>query len=449
MRMPLPLCGLLIHKKENLTMKRIRGISVMMSLAVLLIPLISSAQEMTYDAGFQVQNLDATDGANIQINYYRQDGTVEASFSDTVSAGGSNTYYPLSNVPEGFDGSVVISSDREIRAICNLIGNDRDYYASYGGVTAGATTVYAPLLMLANNGFNTWFNVQNMGSASTDVTVVYSDGAGNSCANLLPGASCTFDQTEETHTEGWVGSAMVSATQPVAVTVMEVGGAAMFGYDGFVSGSTDIVMPLINANNNGYITGIQIMNVGKLDTEATVTYTPSLTGSIRTETKTIQAGTSGTFAIDIFPAGEIFIGSARITGNSENQELVAIINQLNRSANKGGAYEGLDPSKATSTVFMPLVMDRNAGYYTGFNVVNVGTSPTTVNCSFSDTSYTVSGVLAPGEAMTNLQHGQIRNGYIGSCTCSASGDGKIMGIVNEVNNQLTGDSLLVYSAFNR
>ncbi|MEM4202696.1 MAG: hypothetical protein QXS54_01370 [Candidatus Methanomethylicaceae archaeon] len=438
-------------------MKRLSRIPIVLLLVVMAVPLAASAQSITYTAGFQVQNLDPSNSATIQIIFYNQNGSIAATVNDTIPAGGSKTYFPLSAVSDGFNGSVVISSDREIRAIANILGNGTAYGASYGGFTAGATTVYVPLLMKANSGFNTWFNIQNTGSSPANVTINYSDGLTASCNNLQPGAACTLNQATEGHASGWVGSAIITANQPVAVTVMEVGPTTLFAYDGFTGGSTDVAMPLVNANNAGYITGIQIMNLGTTNTDVTVSYTPSLAGTACTETKTVQAGRSETFALRAFAlteAGENcvngakFIGSARITGNSANQPLVAIVNQLNSGANKGAAYEGFDPSSATSAVVMPLIMDRNSNYWTGFSVANVGTASTTVTCTFSGSSHTESATLDPGEALTALQNGVIANGYVGSATCTASGGGKIVGVVNELNSVLTGDAFLVYDAFN-
>ncbi|HXF69360.1 MAG TPA: hypothetical protein VNK89_06105 [Thermoflexus sp.] len=427
-------------------------------LVAISVSLSASAQTITYTSGFQVQNLDPSNDATISITFYNPNGSVAATVHDTIQAGRSKTYFPLNAVSDGFDGSVIISSDRDIRAIVNVLGNGLDYGASYGGFTAGATTVYVPLLMKANSGFNTWFRIQNTGSAATNVTVTYSDGVTASCTNLQPGAACTLQQALEPHASGWVGSAVVNASQPVAVTVIEVGPTTLFAYNGFTGGSTDVVMPLINANNAGYITGVQIMNLGSADTQVTVSYTPSLAGTACTETKTIPAGRSETFALYAFAQtvpgencanGVKFIGSARVTGNSANQPLVAVVNQLNIAANKGAAYEGFNPATATDTVVMPLIMDRNSNYWTGFSVMNVGSAPTTVTCTFSGSTHTESQSLNPGEAMTRLQNGVIAPGYVGSATCTASSGGRIVGVVNELNSVLAGDAFLVYDAFNK
>lgn len=436
-------------------MKRLSMILAIALLAALVIPLTVSAQ-ITYNAGFQVQNLDSANPATVTIVYYNQDGSEAASVPDTIPAGGSKTYFPLSAVSEGFNGSIVISSDRDIRAIANILGNGLDYGASYGGFTAGAGTVYVPLLMKENSGYNTWFNVQNAGTSETTVSINYSDGVTASCSNLKPGAACTLDQSTEAHASGWVGSAEISAGQDLAVTVMEVGPTTLFAYSGFTGGSPDVAMPLVNENNAGYVTGIQIQNMGGTNTDVTLSYTPSTAGTACTETKTVPAGQSVTFALRAFALSEAgedcangarFVGSARVTANSANNDLVTIVNQLNTGANKGAAYEGFDPDSATGSVVMPLIMDRNSNYFTGFSVLNVGDNTTTVNCTFTNSTHTEGATLDPGEALTVIQNGVIASGYVGSASCTASES--IVGIVNELNAVLTGDAFLVYDAFNQ
>jgi hypothetical protein len=436
-------------------MKRLHLIVVIVFVVALALPLAASAQDgITYNSGFQVQNLTSEE-ASIQIEFYNQNGTVAASPSDTIAADDSNLYFPLDAVTDGFNGSVVISSDKDIRAIANVLGNGLDFGASYSGFNEGAEEVSIPLLMKANAGFNTWFNVQNAGSAATDVTVTYSDGVTASCLSLAPGAACTLEQADEAHATGWVGSAVVTTTgEPIAVTVMEVGATTLFGYGGFAGGSPDVAMPLINANNAGYITGVQIQNLDGSATTVTVSYTPSLAGSACTETKTISGNSSETFALNAFTTSgscglQKFIGSAEVTANSGGNDLVAIVNQLNLGENKGAAYEGFDPDAATNAVVMPLIMDRNSGYFTGFSVANVGGSSTTINCTFSGTSYTASDTVPAGEAMTLIQDGMIASGYVGSATCTAGSGAQIVGVVNELNTGLSGDAFLVYDAFNK
>jgi hypothetical protein len=422
-------------------------------LLVLVGSVVVSGQGITYDTGFQVQNL-GTAQANITITYYNQDGSVAASVADTIAAGGSNKYYPLTAVPDGFNGSVVITSDQPVAAIANELGNAGAYGASYAGFSAGATAVNLPLVMRANGGFDTWFNVQNAGTADANVTVTYTPGAHGlsytEMATIKPGAAHTFDQAGLTALgPRFVGSAKVTSDQPVVATCNQVGPTTLLAYDGFTGGSTMPSFPLVNALNAGYVTGIQIMNIGTMSTDVTVSYTPSKAGTASSETQSIAAGASATFALRHFTAR--FVGSGAVTVNSASQPLVAVVNQLNSGANKGAAYGGFDPATATDKVSFPLVMANNptpGAYYTATTVQNVGTTTTTVTIAYSGSTATEMKMLAPGESWPVSQTTHFGSRYVGSATVTASGGGLIIGMCNELNPLVGGDAFLVYEGFN-
>ena len=446
-------------------MKKLTVLLVLVASLLLLIS-VASAAPITYNSGFQVQNLSGN-SADVIIKFYEQNGTEKHSLTDTIAANDSKTYFPLPTaVGAGFNGSVVVSSTEPIASIANVLGDGFEFGASYGSFEGGAESVNLPLIMKGNSGeYDTWFNVQNAGTSDVDVSVSY---AGTSCtesfAALKPGAAHTFDQTTNTCLPTpYVGAALVSASSggSIVATVIETGDETLFAYNGFTVGSTDPVMPLVQFNNVGYHTGIQIQNTGGTSTDVTVSYSPAAgaAGTACTETQTISAGNSGTFGLFAFslaPAsststctfGETFIGSARVTTNSANNELVAIVNQTN-FANYGSSYNGFNVASATSTVSMPLIMDRNAGYYTGFNVMNVGGSSTTVNCTFSDATYTVNQPVAAGGALNDLQLNKIRDRYVGGGTCTASGGGSIVAVVNELGDSSTADLLFTYEGFNQ
>jgi hypothetical protein len=159
--------------------------------------------------------------------------------------------------------------------------------------------MFLPLLMKNNSGYYTWFNVQNAGSISATVFITYSDGTTTN-AGIAAGASHTFDQSTESHPGPATFSASATSSQPMVVAVMEENSSTLFAYSGVPSGSTNPVMPLINANNSGYITGIQIQNTGGSSTDVTVSYTHSTVGTDCTETQTITSGQSKTFALAAF-----------------------------------------------------------------------------------------------------------------------------------------------------
>ena len=352
---------------------------------------------------------------------------------------------------------MVISSDQQIASVVNIEGTGaHSAWAAYDAAVTGGSPVSIPLLMKNNSGYNTWFNVQNTGAVSANVSVAYSDGANVGPFSVAAGASHTFDQSTETHSAA-VFSANVTSDQSVAVVVIEENPSTMFAYNGFISGTANPVMPLVNANNAGYETGIQIQNIGSASTNVTVSYKHSAAGTDCTETQTVPAGKSKTFALGAFAsganstcvAGAKFVGSAQVKTNSASQNLVAIVNQLKPGVN-GEAYDSFDTAAATNKVILPLIMDRNSNWFTGFNVMNVGTASTTVTCTFSGSSYTLNtGPLAAGQAYTALQNGAISSGYVGSGTCTATNAGdKIVAVVNELNSVATGANLLVYEGIN-
>ncbi|HLE14000.1 MAG TPA: hypothetical protein VI776_04565, partial [Anaerolineales bacterium] len=87
--------------------------------------LVGTAQagNFTYTSGIQVQNLDNSQ-ASVTLTFYNQDGTKENTVTDNIAANGSKTYFPLNQVAEGFNGSVVIASENRVAAVSNIHGNN-------------------------------------------------------------------------------------------------------------------------------------------------------------------------------------------------------------------------------------------------------------------------------------------------------------------------------------
>jgi hypothetical protein len=422
--------------------------------------MVASAQSGgPYTSGFQLQNLEAST-ATVTIQYYSA-GTLTTSVNDTINANSSKTYFPLSAVSSGFNGSVVVSSDRQLAAITNVLTSDMLGGASYSGATGGTATVSLPLIMKANFGYSTWFNVQNAGSAAADISISYSGTACTETGTIQPGAALTFDQTTNSClASGYVGAASITnatTSQPLVAVVMQIKASAksLLAYNGFAStdASTAPIMPLVSSGYFNSITGIQIQNTGGASTDVTVSYTPStgFPGTACTETKTIAAAASTTFFLPVPAAcGASFVGSAKVTANTASQNLVAIVNQINSANSTSSAYSGINPASGGANVSLPLIMDRNFGYFTGISVANVGASTTTINCTFTGSSYTVSQSVPAGGALTDVQLNKIANGYVGSATCSATGgDQMIAGIVNELATSAPADDkLLTYNGAN-
>ena len=232
-------------------------------------------------------------------------------------------------------------------------------------------------------------------------------------------------------------------------------------------------------NNYGYVTGIQIQNTGATATDVTVSYTPGApplgTGTACTETRTIPAGASRSFGLYVFTSfadpvpsslvsetcvsGQTFVGAAKVTTNSASQDLVGIVNQLNAADSKGAAYIAFDPAGATADVVFPLIMDRNYGYFTGFNVANAGTATIAaadLTCTVTGTG--ISGAITEdfhpsadipaGGAWNLVNNGTLDDRFVGSAYCSGPDGSQLLGIVNELRFTAGADTSLAYEGTN-
>jgi len=446
----------------NKTVRILLGLSL---LAALLIPAsVASAQLGAYGSSFQVQNLTSEE-ATIVITFYNQDGTVATTVDDTIAASSSNTYFAVTTpgLPDTFTGSAVISSDKEIRAIHNLDASNFTYGASSSGYTAGATALSLPLIMRANSGYTTWFNVQNAGSGTATVSVAFAAGLDGTDwthpdVTIEPGAAYTFDQTDMTNLGAvFVGSATVTSDQPIVATVVEVGPTTLYAYDGFTDGDPAIVGPLFQYYNAGFSSSVQVQNTGSTATTVTLDYTPSFAGVACEETQTIEPGAAGTFGLFAFAVagndcntknpGTAFVGSVTVQTNSANEDLVAIVNQHNFSTGKASAYSAFRPDEAKQCTSLPLIMDRNSNYWTGISIINVGAA-TNVTIDYTGAPANEVIALGAGASAITLNMNALGAGYVGSASvCGANASDQILVIVNEQNLTVNGDQLFTYNGF--
>lgn len=439
---------------------------------------VSAQQFTSYTSGINIQNV--TNGtATVNIRYYTNASATGGGGTEQVVAGatpiniagyGVKSIFPLP-ISAGFKGSIVMESTAQIAAVVNVGNSTLSSLDAYVGLTSGGTSAYLPLLHKGNSGYTTWFSVQNTGLAPTNVSIDYSDMPAASdvtLSNIPVGASVVVNQANEAHTAKFFAGTVTATTAggQIGVTVLQENSSNILAYAGFNSGAQRPVMPIINMNNSGYVTGTQIYNLGTTATNVTVSYVAGQAGTSCTETQTIQPKTMNVFTLMAFPSttgtsnckAEKFIGSASVTVNSANAPLAVVVNQLRVSNNTNGAsHTAFDPAVATSAVYMPTIFDRNSGWYTAFNLINVGGAPTYVQCTYANSPVTYkSGAIAQGKSVTVSQFGVIGDRYIGSAVCKSYTDanyntldptGKILAVVNQLGPGGP-DNLLSYNAIN-
>jgi len=443
---------------------------------------------VTWNTSFQVLNLSETNVANISIMYYNQDGTsatMESGYTnpvaDTVQPNESNTYYPI-HTAEGFNGSVVISSDQQVAVISNLVvATTQSGLGSYVGFQQGAPKIYFPLVMKGNAYNTTTFNVQNTGSTSVDITIEFTPEAGSTYPavsdvtdTIAVGAAHTYDlstMSQFSSVTKWVGSATVSVTDTandsiagVASTVNERHSAAyqLATYNAFTAGSTTVTLPLIQENNSGNRTSINCQNIDP-STSATVqvAYTPEAGYGSKASESVAGVPTNGLAVfLQDYQGATRWVGSATVT-SSPAVPLVCVVNQQKPAAGTVSAYEGFNPSSATDTVVIPLIQSRNGsaakGYvYTSINLATEDGAAHSITCNFSPSpGFTdPANSTGSGASVIFIQSDIYGTGakFIGGAVCSTSDGAGIFAIVNQTRQDTPvkpRDTLSTYDGFSQ
>jgi hypothetical protein len=469
-------------------MRKLLFLSVVLSMVFFLVPPVQAQAPVSYESSVNVTNVSDT-GGPINLVFYNPDGTVAANIPDTINAYETKVYTSFPGIASGFSGSMIIESSVPLASMGMVIGKNSAVqavgYASYIGTSVGSTTVYLPLLMSNNYGFHTFFHIQNTSSGDVNVNINYSDGVTGPVVNgLKPGASFKVDnRLEPGHVMDFTG--IVQATGPVAVAVVEYNagsGNQLYSYNGFNSGTTNPIFPMINENNYGYWTSANIQNVGTTTTTVTLSYTPTEAGSACYETQEIPPGQKRDFATYVFAYNKSiyphpittncvykqrFIGGAVVTANSANQPLVGIVNQINTTddPNKGAALMSQNPDTASNTVVFPNLQQwvGSWNWWTSLTIINVsgGTLSTgDIQCNITGTSPggPFTAILSNPAPLANgagwlhqfyKDRSPLPNGFVGGAVCSTPG-GKIVGTMNilAANAGISIDSLGVYEGIN-
>jgi hypothetical protein len=221
---------------------------------------------------------------------------------------------------------------------------------SYAGASTGATVMNAPLVYKNYTGWASGAQVANMTNSTVTMNASLRN-RDNGIAFGLPPITLGPNQgyfydlgSLGAIPDGFVGSGVFTASGPIALTVQEINAERSTGmaYAGFSAGTTNVSVPLTFKGANGWDTGVQVQNLGSVDTVVTIThFVPS--GFSISETDTVIAGNSVTFyqpANPALPAG--LTGSAIVT--SSGQPIVAIVNEVNyiRGGDSAMAYEGIN-----------------------------------------------------------------------------------------------------------
>jgi hypothetical protein len=169
-------------------------------------------------------NLDGSASASVTLVYRNPDGSIAATQTDTLPAGGAKTYTGSAMAaPAGFAGTLTVNADRPVRLVVNQqpVGVAP---SSYTGQQSPATTIELPFVPRQQNGWNASLYLQNPGSSPATASVTFYSGgstvASRTGLRIPAGGQYTLDLTAVSELGSpWSGRATVSSDVPLVAIV--------------------------------------------------------------------------------------------------------------------------------------------------------------------------------------------------------------------------------------
>ncbi|NLE76257.1 MAG: hypothetical protein GX605_05840 [Chloroflexi bacterium] len=193
-----------------------------------------------------VQNTDTNTGnpaATVNVDYINQSGGVEKTVFKSVKPLAAGEFSAAtSGLGDGWIGSAVVSSEKELAAVVNVVwtngsANDRVTGDQYAGYEAGSTEAFLPYLVYNPNLQFSRFSVQNVDTAgAANITMKYINRSGVTDFTITDSVPAQAQRTYELNKPGsktpvwtnsayfnsngnWTGSVVITSDRPI-VTVM-------------------------------------------------------------------------------------------------------------------------------------------------------------------------------------------------------------------------------------
>jgi hypothetical protein len=426
------------------------SISVILSILAIVL-LMSTALAAPSDlpgsgwwSGEIIQNV-GSDVAQIDITAYDMASSNTFTTSDTIPSGGNKTYLPnsFSGMPTGFQGSAIVSSNSDIRAIVNVtnrfvtVGSDTygdpgtpsAAAGQYQGINEPDTTLVFPLVKNKSFTKTTSLYIQNAGSAAATAQVVFYMGTNGTFTyttpSISPGAMAVVNPSAVSGMPSGnpvKGSAVATSAQPLAGTSLEYiqgesNATVVQATRGFTPADYDtkLYAPTNKFDRFGRFTGLSVQNVDTTPITVDVDYV-GIAGSCNGQTihdsiSNLAPGASYPFPADKLPANcnasATITGSGKIVGTVNESYMTSYLTQNPTVKQASTVYFCLPASKATNFISAPLFKEDAFSKSTGLSIQNIGSSDAHVTLTFSSAalgkSYTTQAqTIGPGSAQVFL-----------------------------------------------
>jgi len=424
------------------------SLALILSLALVLLVVTAGSAALPgsgWWSALRVQNISTSDGVVSMTAYSKNvadPAITSANFDFGASEAlvydpGKTANYPAGNIvnfnsdlPSGFEGSVVLSANVESASVSQIanytngsVGGAGLASAMYQGISSDLLSTYllAPTIKHNYSNATTTMYIQAAGSDST-VTVTYTMADGSVYTQTetitanrmfvfdpasvgIPSTGCGYD----TNTSPCYGSAVVTATSDIAGVLLEhphsgtpVTFVQAMRLQTPQDQDTKIYIPSVKNDFCGSsgcgVAGAAVMNVGAATADVTITVTVTklgtnagagvAVGDVFTDTASIPANTNYNFSkwnnnLGGLPAGTM---AAAVIECTNGQPLVGSSNDAKTQTGFPGQakvkYAAFADSLATSTAYGPMVKEFLGDLTGGVTVQNVGTAADFINIVF-------------------------------------------------------------------
>ena len=277
-----------------------------------------------YTTEISIQNAGSAN-VDVTIHYFDDTGAEIAAAQDTKTGllpGGAVRFSQGSNanLPANFNGSAKAVATGPIVAVVNQDNTTAFVQQTYNGFGSGNATLYIPVVMNSFFGFNTAFQIQNVGTVATDIKATYSDGTEITRTGIGPGQAAMFVQSQETHSSNYAGSAVITASQPIVGIVNQASAAKASSYNAFTASATNFILPAVMKAYFSFNSAFQCLNVGAATADITATFTD---GVVVTQTG-IGVNSPAQFVQANEGHASNWAGGVKVTST---QPIVCIVNQ--------------------------------------------------------------------------------------------------------------------------
>lgn len=440
-------------------------------------------------SGFQLQNTSSTNAATISVQFYAigaDTGVAAYSFNlPDLAANRSSSYYlptysGFSTVTPG-SYSIVVASSESLLTLVNqntCSGSSPYILASYAGAagTDIGKTVYVAYVLSRAYPPQLWSSTivaQNTGATDTSVSVdFFAPGNATPVQNFTKtvkgGESWSIDLSTGTYAvaalNAFRGSAKVTSTvNDIAVVEVHYPGSAatLSATNGKPDtfGSQKLFAPQVVRAYGGFTSGLTVINPNATATDIAIDYIPAgATTPIYTQVATIAA--NGTFiqyvgGISTTNLPNPFNGTAVVRVTSGTNKIFG--NADMASATMADSLNMIPVEKGATTLYLPQITHKYAGFNSGWQVVNTSANALTLSVEYWKPTDTTTPTLTetwplPGNSVIsnfvgkNSYDATLGVGFNGGIVMKVTaGTGTVVAQANFVGG--SGDSFSMFGAF--